>query len=168
MLEKFCKKCNTLKTLDQFDIDSRTKLGVAYQCKACRVLYFRMWRKENVARSTAYTTKYRQQHRQQYNARVRLYRKDRAHVWDHNRRARLLAGGIYTIQEWCALLEKYEYRCLACGSKDHIVVDHVIPLSRGGMNTIDNLQPLCFTCNAKKHAKTIDYRPDRIVVESKH
>ena len=90
-----------------------------------------------------------------------------AELWDRCVYELLYDPEIF-VTEFCALLEKYEYRCLACGSKDHIVVDHVIPLSRGGMNTIDNLQPLCFTCNAKKHAKTIDYRPDRIVVESKH
>lgn len=36
--------------------------------------------------------------------------------------------------------------------------DHVVPLSRGGTNYIDNIQPLCGPCNSQKHAKTIDFR----------
>lgn len=28
----------------------------------------------------------------------------------------------------------------------------------GGKDEIDNLQPLCTSCNSKKNSKTIDYR----------
>ena len=42
--------------------------------------------------------------------------------------------------------------------KKKLTVDHIVPVSLGGKNTIDNLQPLCLTCNSKKHNKIIDYR----------
>lgn len=32
-------------------------------------------------------------------------------------------------------------------------VDHIIPLSKGGKDGTDNLQPMCITCNKKKHNK---------------
>jgi 5-methylcytosine-specific restriction endonuclease McrA len=35
----------------------------------------------------------------------------------------------------------------------------VVPVSAGGANTIDNIQPLCGPCNSAKHTQTIDYRP---------
>jgi predicted restriction endonuclease len=76
-----------------------------------------------------------------------------------NRRARKLkAGGKFTAKEWRDLLEKYNHRCLCCGSTEKIVADHVLPLSQGGTNDIGNIQPLCFSCNSKKYTKHIDYR----------
>lgn len=68
------------------------------------------------------------------------------------------ASGMFTRQEWLGLLDFYDHRCLACGVTDRLSADHVIPLSRGGSNTIDNIQPLCKPCNSRKATKTIDYR----------
>ncbi len=33
-------------------------------------------------------------------------------------------------------------KCLACGATDGLSVDHVVPLSRGGSNSANNLQVL--------------------------
>lgn len=52
----------------------------------------------------------------------------------------------------------YGYVCLCCGEQRKLTADHVIPLSRGGTNDIDNIQPLCRSCNTKKGTKTVDYR----------
>lgn len=79
----------------------------------------------------------------------------------HKRRARLAGnGGSYTRSEWRRLCDYYEHRCVCCGGKfQSLTVDHVIPLSKGGTNYIQNIQPLCRSCNSRKHDKDIDYRP---------
>lgn len=50
------------------------------------------------------------------------------------------------------------HACLRCGSHRNLTIDHVVPLSRGGTNQIDNLQTLCGGCNGMKKSKTADYR----------
>jgi len=49
-------------------------------------------------------------------------------------------------------------KCLCCGSDEYISLDHIIPISKGGKNKVDNLQPLCKYCNSKKGSNIIDYR----------
>lgn len=68
------------------------------------------------------------------------------------------APGSFTAEEWALLCELYGYRCLACGQMVKLTVDHIVPLSEGGSNSIDNIQPLCHSCNSSKNAKTIDFR----------
>lgn len=75
------------------------------------------------------------------------------------RARKLQADGTFTVSEWLNLLEYYGNSCLACGSKDRIEPDHVVPLSKGGQNLIGNIQPLCRSCNASKRDNIIDYRP---------
>jgi hypothetical protein len=44
-------------------------------------------------------------------------------------------------------------RCRQCGSAEDIHFDHVIPYSRGGANTVANIQLLCGRCNRAKGAR---------------
>ena len=46
--------------------------------------------------------------------------------------------------------------CVYCGSKKELTIDHVIPRSKGGKNTWDNLVTCCQKCNLKKGNKTPD------------
>lgn len=54
--------------------------------------------------------------------------------------------------------ERYPF-CLRCGTDQNLTIDHIMPITLGGDNSLDNLQVLCKLCNSSKCAKYIDYRP---------
>jgi len=53
------------------------------------------------------------------------------------------------------------YTCLQCGVsltvEPHLLleVDHIVPVSKGGLSTPENLQTLCWRCNRSKGAKLV-------------
>jgi 5-methylcytosine-specific restriction endonuclease McrA len=88
-------------------------------------------------------------------------------AYAHKRRAKIKGnGGSYTAQQWIDLCNFYGNICLCCKRKLPLEVDHIIPVTKGGTSNIDNLQPLCKSCNSSKNNKIIDYRTNpRVEVE---
>lgn len=104
------------------------------------------------------------ENKERRNANVRAYRQRNAETYRvakaRHRARKENADGDCTPAQWQAILNRYapDGRCPACGEKQPLTLDHVIPMKLGGTNNPDNLQPLCNLCNAKKGQKTTDYR----------
>lgn len=59
----------------------------------------------------------------------------------------------FTPAEKSAIMYKSGNKCSHCGCKlngDHLTIEHVIPLDKGGTNDFGNLVALCKTCNTMK------------------
>lgn len=56
-----------------------------------------------------------------------------------------------------AVFERDGFCCTYCGADVHADphCDHVVPLSRGGMSTLDNLTTACGRCNSSKRDRMI-------------
>ena len=167
-----CARCKQLKTLDNFCKNKSSHDGLHYYCRDCASLF----RAETYWKDPEYSRK-----------KIRQWNKEHPRIYTPESHARLLEskrkykktpkgrlsditamakrrssksnnGGNFTKEEWVSLCNKYGNKCLACGAYGKMTIDHVKPLSRGGTNSIDNIQPLCLTCNSSKHDKEIDYR----------
>ncbi len=88
-------------------------------------------------------------------------RRNRANLYTYRKG---INGGYHTKHEWEYKLTGFD-RCPRCGRfwKDipprpdtryrYVwTKDHIIPITSGGSNNIDNLQPLCYQCNSSKCA----------------
>jgi hypothetical protein len=62
------------------------------------------------------------------------------------------AIGEHSEEEWLLVLEEFEGKCAYCG-EDADTRDHVIPLTKGGSDFIENIVPACRSCNSSKQNK---------------
>ena len=70
------------------------------------------------------------------------------------------APGYHSEGEWQTLKVQYGNQCASCKRPEpsvKLTKDHIIPLARGGSHFIENIQPLCQSCNSRKRTKIITY-----------
>lgn len=48
------------------------------------------------------------------------------------------------------------HKCQYCGSTKELTIDHIIPRSRGGQDTWENLVVACMPCNTRKSDKLLE------------
>jgi 5-methylcytosine-specific restriction endonuclease McrA len=85
---------------------------------------------------------------------------DKQRFMEKRRRARKKnAPGSHTYAQWLQLKKEYGNMCVYCQRREpdiKLTQDHIIPLSKGGSDDIENIQPLCFSCNSSKQDKIMD------------
>ena len=136
---KTCCKCDQDKSRDDFYGDRRRIDGLSSNCKLCH---------------SAITKKYDQAHPDRSRTKCKLR--------DARRKSN---GGTLSLKDWLEIKENHNFRCATCGVsenelQDHpttkcqrLTLDHIIPVFRGGPTSKENIQPLCFSCNARKGVK---------------
>ena len=77
------------------------------------------------------------------------------------------AEGSHTLIEWDKLKDSCGNVCVFCGSDEKLTKDHIVPLSKGGTDYIENIQPLCRSCNSKKHNKIYIYENPELLEQNK-
>jgi len=137
--------------------------------------YGKEWHREQRGLDTRYAKRQRQAKRKYYQGEKgkeesRQWRKrniDKILFWNKKRALRKKnIIGVHTWQEWEELKKKYGHRCVVCGVSElelqrrwsgsnfiKLTEDHIVPIVKGGTDYINNIQPLCISCNAKKKDK---------------
>lgn len=164
---KRCSKCGEWRSPESFYKDKRTRDGLFSACKNCHAdsvkRYIESNHEQHIARQKAYFSN--PEILEKKHKRDRAWKKNNpvaVRIYNNKRRSlKKNSSGSFSEDEWKEIKIKYNYTCLSCGKREpeiKLTIDHVTPLSMGGSNTVDNIQPLCGLCNCRKHAKRLDYR----------
>lgn len=126
------------------------------------------YRKQDRERWRKYQLKWQRANRKktrEYHARWVSKPRGRAIVRQHARNYSFRkrgAAGSHSAEQWENVKRKFKFCCVICGKPEpeiRLTRDHVIPISKGGSNYISNIQPLCGSCNSKKHDKCQEQVP---------
>lgn len=125
--------------------------------------YRKQYYYQNRERALALDKEYREANAEQTRARIAAWAKDnpekRAAGWRRRRAKVAGAPGDHTAKQARFLRVMQGNMCAYCEhplelTKPHL--DHVVPISRGGSNAIENLLWACAPCNLSKGAKTLE------------
>jgi len=178
---KLCRKCGEVKDEGQFNRTKRSKDGLQQWCKICKKQYNQEHLDEQAKYDAQHEPQYRRVHKQekteymrQYGLNYRLKNREnisryaakyvREHLLEHRvrnskRRARLKGnGGSHTFEDILNLYTEQEGKCKYCREsiENYFEIDHIVPISRAGVDSPENLVLACKKCNRSKFNKTIE------------
>jgi 5-methylcytosine-specific restriction endonuclease McrA len=159
---KFCKKCN-IETDRYKDgtckpcVRAKNNAWAVRNREACNARC-RQWNTENAEAKRATNARYREKNKDLINARRKAKRVLDSSLEKNKSAKRRSALGVLPKNIISTLLEKQQSRCTCCGASllPGYHLDHIIPISRGGTNTADNVQLLTPVCNLQKYNLTFD------------
>lgn len=182
---KTCSTCLKSLPLSDFRTARANRDGLTGQCRACLRAYQATYREANREQILECARRYRERNpekvrdarrawkaspsgraeRQSIEYRVKAI--ERTRRWNEANPLRGRIGraashankkyghlGTFAVAEALELFDGNRGKCAYCPAPA-TELDHVIPLSRGGENTIDNLLPSCESCNASKGNKPL-------------
>lgn len=121
------------------------------------------WQNENIEKIREYNKLYYKHNADHIKTKTKEYLRtpkgravDRA---SYHKREALKKQSISTMtaRDWNNVFAHFDYACAYCGSQVDIQQDHVVPLSRGGHYTTQNIIPACKGCNSSKRANDMEY-----------
>lgn len=156
---KTCTKCYLEKELGDFYKSKSGKFGVAAACKLCTKEYLReyhaKWYQENKEKKLAHNKEWHQNNRAKMYEIQMKYAKSHPEYWrNKNAKRRMRIGAKKFLVTNEDIRKIMAHPCAYCGgASEHL--DHIVPLSRGGLHKIGNLAPACKACNLKKSNKFV-------------
>ena len=184
-LKRICIKCNKEKELnnDNFSKRKRDKFGFDKTCKECKREYDRKryqakkeelkskskeYYRKNKQKRIDYQLEYYNKNKDYYSNAEKEWRKKnpiQRRIINGRNRSKDSNSKTLNKDEWIATINYFDNKCAYCGMTidEHkerygqvLNQDHLIPLSRGGSYSMNNIVPVCKSCNSKKSNKTFD------------
>jgi 5-methylcytosine-specific restriction endonuclease McrA len=163
---KKCSKCNKIKPTECFSKCKSTKSGFNSHCKQCHKEYDRKYNDTHRNERTVYKKMWGVLNPDKIRAQIKRYAQTSKGkfafskaIYNYKSRVSNLECTL-TLEEWNNIIKKQKNKCARCGknfTKSRAPAkDHIIPASKGGGLTRENVQALCKSCNSKKR-DTLDH-----------
>lgn len=177
--------CQLVKPYSDFHKASKAPDGLQGHCKECKKILGRKYEKTRSREKKreyqkkdwlrkkvdpayqAYHKRWLEENAEHVKQKAKEYRKSKGPLLLYTRSNQSASKrgypGKLTMCEWEAALKQTNFLCIACKENKANSIDHVVPLSRYGTNTYDNIQPMCIRCNLKKGSRVVDFRDSGFV-----
>lgn len=179
--ERTCTQCGRTLPVEEFPVKSHATGWRRSICRDCKHAQQSEYRASHVEQNRESSREYYRRNREEITERLRRWReehpdeyreihsrwkarnKSAVNAATHRRRSNIKGNGGagWTAEQWDALKAEFDYTCLLCGRQEpdiQLHADHIVPVQLGGTNAIDNIQPLCKSCNSRKHTQILDLR----------
>ncbi len=164
-LASCCKNCQSAQDARYYEHNAAKKRA-AYRAwyaehREERAEYTAEWFRKNAAHRREYNARYYAKNKETMNAAYRRWAKENPEkrLAKENRRRAIKAAVEVGDVDYAAIWERDGGVCHVCGERvtlgEHHF-DHVIPLSRGGEHSMENIAVAHATCNLKKGAKLME------------
>lgn len=178
MTTRRCKTCqkDLDATLENFQPSKTLPSGLDIYCRECRKSYARRWYEANREKEIQRSSKWNRENPDKVASNMRKCRERRPdHYKEYQKQYRKENPALYaasdckkrsirrsaidktkhklTTRELASLKKQAKGICYYCGKKSKLTLDHIIPLSRGGTHSRDNVLFACNSCNCSKGAK---------------
>lgn len=142
---RLCVRCDETKPANEFH-KAKGRWPRSW-CKECSRQAKAEWQIANAEHANQYAIAYRRTHV--------------AQQMDCNRRREAMKRNAPRVEriDRTLVIARDKGICYLCGGKPigwQLTLDHVVPLSRGGSHTYDNLRVACRSCNSSKRARIIE------------
>jgi 5-methylcytosine-specific restriction endonuclease McrA len=177
---KTCSKCKEAKSFEMFSKQSAAKDGLKSWCRRCSKEYMSVYGPSHSIQHGVSQRKYDAAHKENKASRMAVYYKinveeytlrskrwradnpEKSRAKTARYRARKLHATIGFMPEepLQELIKIYGPLCIVPGcARLATTADHVIPLTKDGPHSFDNLQPMCGPHNSSKgNRNSTDYR----------
>lgn len=154
--EKYLLKAKTYRDKNKEICNQRTK-NWQQQNKQKAYETAKKWRQSNKEKVKEYDRRYRQKltKEQRREERQKYLQKNPNYYLDGNYQRRMRVNQQRFKVSKKEITKLKSQSCFYCQSQEKIVIDHVIPLSRGGSHSVGNLVSACQKCNLSKYNKFI-------------
>lgn len=71
------------------------------------------------------------------------------------RKAAIVPERPFTAGMWIEMVERHRGRCYYCKKRRVLTLDHVLPLTKGGLHVEQNIVPACKSCNSRKNNRLV-------------